>query len=80
MSTVEITQQQAKDMVQRLENLGRRLELDKSPDWFTAAKAAAMLESLRHGLATIEPPPTFGFSLAAPGADQAATGNPSHVH
>lgn len=80
MSTVAITQQQAKDMVQRLENFGRRLELDKSPDWFHCAKAAAMLESLRLGLATIEPQPTFGFDLAAPCADQTATRSSSHAH
>lgn len=70
MSTAAITQQQARDMAKRLENLGMRLELDKSPDWFTVAKAAAMLESIRLGLATIEPPPViWGLDMAAPGAD-----------
>lgn len=71
MSTAAITQQQARDMAKRLENLGMRLELDKSPDWFAVAKAAAMLESLRLGLAAIEPPPViFGFDIAAQGADR----------
>ncbi|MDP3440981.1 MAG: hypothetical protein U0989_02610 [Azonexus sp.] len=70
MSTAAITQQQATDMAKRLENLGMRLELDKSPDWYTVAKAAALLESIRLGLAAIEPPPViFGFDMAAPGAD-----------
>lgn len=79
MSTAAISQQQARDMAKRLENLGMRLELDKSPDWFTVAKAAAMIESLRLGLATIEPPPVFGFDMA-PGADQTATRSSSHAH
>lgn len=81
MSTATITQQQARDMAKRLENLGMRLELDKSPDWFTVAKAAAMLEAIRLGLTTIEPPPViFGFDIAVPCAEQTATWSSSHAH
>lgn len=70
MPTVRITQQQAVETSNRLENLGTRLELAGDPDWYIAAVAAALLESLRLGLTTIEPPVWIGIDLAVPGTDK----------
>lgn len=61
-----ITQQQLKQAVGQLERLGTDLERQGSPDWAIPAIAAAILESLRLGLATIEPTkpaPWIGIDL-----------------
>lgn len=75
MSTVTISQQQAATMVKQLENLGQRLESINNPDWYTVARAAAMLESLRLGLATIAPEPAIwlGIDMGIPGTDKTVT-------
>lgn len=60
MSTATtIPPRQLDDLIKRLTNLGTKLELDKSPDWFTVALAAAMLQSLQIGVARIEPMPSI---------------------
>lgn len=67
MSTV-ITQKQLADLVAELTDLGDRLEVAievREKDWHTAARAAAVLESLRLGISTISPAPmVLGFDLA----------------
>lgn len=77
MSTV-ITQEQAASMVKRLEDLGTRLENSGSPDWFVVAQAAAIIQSLRHGLYTVESPVWIGVDMAA-GQDQTVRSE-IHVH
>ena len=75
MSTATITQQQAKQLVQQLEALANRMETKKDADWIAVAKAAALLESLRLGLATITPAQTewLRIDIAKPGSEQPVT-------
>lgn len=53
-ATATISQAQAKRMVQKLIEVGDRLEAKNSRDWYEVARAAASLDALRLGLLTVE--------------------------
>lgn len=55
MSTLTIQQEQARRVVADLTALGEKLEAENNPLWIKAARAAATLEGMRLGIATMEP-------------------------
>ena len=55
MNTLAISQDKARQLVADLEALGDQLEAQQNPLWFKAARAAAVLEGMRLGVAAIEP-------------------------
>lgn len=55
MSTLTIRQEEARKAVADLTAIGDKLEAESSPLWYLAARAAMLLESLRLGIAEIEP-------------------------
>lgn len=63
MNTLTIPQETARQMVADLTAIGDKLEAENSPLWFRAARAAATLESLRLGVAAIEPFPNVDGGL-----------------
>lgn len=72
MSTATvITPEALRKHVKNLQAVGDRLEAAGSPDWFPVAQAAAVLDSLRLGLAQIGvPPPIFIGIDRADGQDR----------
>lgn len=68
MSTTTLTQAQVAKSVANLEAIGTQLEEKDNPEWFAVAQAAAMLESIRLGLATVEAP-AFAIPVTKPGRD-----------
>lgn len=76
--SITITQEQATNLVKRLETIGTGLELSGNPDWFVVAQAAVIIQSLRLGLARVEKPVWIGIDLAT-GQDQNVRSE-IHVH
>lgn len=55
MNTLAIQQEQARQIVADLTAVGDALEAANNPLWFKVARAAAMLEGMRLGVAAIKP-------------------------
>lgn len=81
MSTIKvITQQQVRRLTDDLTRLIDTMAATGNPAMDTIDRATVMLESLRLGFSTIEPPIWIGIDLAKPGADQTTYWSDSHAH
>lgn len=76
--TTTITSEEVAKIVIELQEFGDRLEAKRDPNWLKIARAAALLEALRLGIATIPdaglPPRFIGVDLGKPGTERSVCG------